>query len=51
MTLTRAGVSGNQQFDMTFSGNSLTLNGANARFDFNTGAYEEAKLYMMLVRQ
>ena len=51
MTLTRAGFSGNQQFDMTFSGNNLTLNGANALFDFNTGAYEEAKLSMTLVRQ
>ncbi len=37
MTLTRIGVSGNQQFDMNFSGNNLTLNGANALFDFNTG--------------
>ncbi len=51
MTLTRVGFSGNQQFDMTFSGNSLTLNGANALFDFNTGAFEEAKLYMSLARQ
>ena len=51
MTLTRTGMSGNQQFDMNFSGNNLTLNGANALFDFNTGAYEEAKLSMTLVRQ
>ena len=51
MTLVRAGSSGNQQFDMTFGGNNLTLNGANALFDFNTGAFEEAKLYMTLVRQ
>jgi hypothetical protein len=51
MTLTRAGYSGNQQFDMTFSANSLTLNGANALFDFNTGVFEEAKLYMTLARQ
>lgn len=51
MTLMRTGMSGNRQFDMTFSGNNLTLNGANALFDFNTGAYEEAKLYMTLVRQ
>ena len=51
MTLTRVGASGNQQFDMNFSGNNLTLNGANALFDFNTGAYEEAKLSMTLVRQ
>ena len=51
MTLMRTGMSGNQQFDMTFSGNSLTLNGANALFDFNTGVFEEAKLYMTLVRQ
>jgi len=51
MTLTRVGSSGNQQFDMTFSGNNLTLNGANALFDFNTGVFEEAKLYMSLVRQ
>jgi hypothetical protein len=51
MTLMRTGASGNQQFDMTFSGNNLTLNGANALFDFNTGTFEEAKLYMTLVRQ
>ena len=51
MTLTRVGFSGNQQFDMNFSGNNLTLNGANALFDFNTGNFEEAKLYMSLVRQ
>ena len=51
MTLTRTGMSGNQQFDMNFSGNNLTLNGANALFDFNTGVYEEAKLSMTLVRQ
>jgi hypothetical protein len=51
MTLVRAGSSGNQQFDMTFSGNNLTLNGANALFDFNTGVFEEAKLYLTLVRQ
>jgi hypothetical protein len=51
MTLTRTGSSGNQQFDMNFSGNNLTLNGANALFDFNTGAFEEAKLYLALVRQ
>ena len=51
MTLTRTSMSGNQQFDMTFSGNNLTLNGANTLFDFNTGAFEEAKLYMTLVRQ
>ena len=51
MTLVRAGASGNQQFDLNFSGNNLTLNGANALFDFNTGVFEEAKLYLTLVRQ
>jgi hypothetical protein len=51
MTLVRTGASGNQQFDMNFSGNNLTLNGANALFDFNTGVFEEARLYLSLVRQ
>jgi hypothetical protein len=51
MTFVRAGSSGNQQFDMTFSGNNLTLNGANVQFDFNSGVFEEAKLYMTLTRQ
>jgi hypothetical protein len=51
MTLVRTGSSGNQQFDMTFSGNNLTLNNGSAMFDFNTGNFVEAKLSMTLVRQ
>jgi uncharacterized protein YdeI (BOF family) len=51
MTLVRTGSSGNQQFDMTFSGNNLTLNNGSAMFDFNTGNFVEARLSMTLVRQ
>jgi hypothetical protein len=51
MTLVRTGSGGNQQFDMTFSGNNLTLNNGSAWFDFNTGNFVEAKLSMTLVRQ
>jgi hypothetical protein len=51
MTLRPTGVTGNTQFDMTFSGNNLTLNGGNVMFDFNSGNFEEAKLNMALVRQ
>ena len=51
MTLVRTGSGGNQQFDMTFSGNNLTLNNGSAWFDFNTGNFVDAKLSMTLVRQ
>jgi hypothetical protein len=52
MTLTPAGMSWSWQFDMTQSGNNLTLNGASVEFDFAAnGAMEQAKLYMTLVRQ
>ena len=51
MTLKPSGVTWNIQFDMTFSGNNLTLNGGGVQFDFNSGVFEEAKLNMTLVRQ
>jgi hypothetical protein len=35
---------------MTFSGNNLTLNGANVEFDFTIGVTEQAKLNLTLVR-
>jgi hypothetical protein len=51
MTLKPTGVTWSIQFDMTFSGNNLTLNGGSVQFDFNSGNFEEAKLNMALVRQ
>jgi hypothetical protein len=51
MTLRPAGVTWNIQFDMTRSGNNLTLNGGHVQFDFNSGNFEEALLNMTLVRQ
>jgi hypothetical protein len=51
MTLRPTGVTWSLQFDMTFSGNSLTLNGASVEFDFAAnGVNEQAKLNMTLVR-
>jgi hypothetical protein len=50
MSLKPTGVTWDIQFDMTFSSNNLTLNGGSVQFDF-TGTFEEAKLYMTLVRQ
>jgi hypothetical protein len=50
MTLRPTGVTWSIEFDMTFSGNNLTLNGGSVQFDF-TGTFEEARLYMTLVRQ
>ena len=50
MTLRPSGVTWSIQFEMTFNGNSLTLNGGSVEFDF-TGNFEQAKLYMTLVRQ
>jgi hypothetical protein len=52
MSLRPAGMSWSWQFDMTQSGNNLTLNGASVEFDFAAnGVMEQAKLYMTLVRQ
>ncbi len=52
MALTPAGMSWAWQFDMTQSGNNLTLNGASVEFDFAAnGVMEQAKLSMTLVRQ
>jgi len=52
MALKPNGVTWSWQFDMTQSGNNLTLNGASVEFDFAAnGVFEQAKLYMSLVRQ
>jgi hypothetical protein len=52
MSLKPNGVTWSWQFDMTQSGNNLTLNGASVEFDFAAnGVFEQAKLYMTLVRQ
>jgi len=52
LTLKPTGVSFNIQFDMTQSGNNLTLNGGHVQFDFGAdGSLEEAILNMTLVRQ
>jgi hypothetical protein len=52
MALKPNGVTWSWQFDMTQSGNNLTLNGASVEFDFAAnGVFEQAKLYMALVRQ
>lgn len=52
MTLTPAGVSFTWVFEMSLSGDNLTLNGANVEFDFNgDGTNEPAKLNLALVRQ
>ena len=52
MSLKPNGVTWSWQFDMTQSGNNLTLNGASVEFDFAAnGVFEQAKLYLTLVRQ
>ena len=52
MSLKPNGVTWSWQFDMSQSGNNLTLNGASVEFDFAAnGVFEQAKLYMTLVRQ
>jgi hypothetical protein len=52
MSLKPNGVTWSWQFDMTQSGNNLSLNGASVEFDFAAnGVMEQAKLYMTLVRQ
>jgi len=46
------GMSGSWVFDMSLSGSTLTIGGANVDFDFNDdGVDEPAKLNMVLVRQ
>ena len=52
MSLKPNGVTWSWQFDMSQSGNNLTLNGASVEFDFAAnGVMEQAKLYLTLVRQ
>jgi hypothetical protein len=52
LTLKQTGRSGDTKFDMTQSGNNLTLNGGHVQFDFGAdGSVEEALLNMTLVRQ
>ena len=52
MSLKPAGMTWSWQFDMSQSGNNLTLNGASVEFDFAAnGVNEQARLYMTLVRQ
>ncbi len=51
LTMTMAGISGERQFDMNLSGNTITLSGANVDFDFNDdGIDEPAKLNMVLTK-
>jgi len=50
LTLTPSGASFNTQFDMTQSGNTLTLRDGHVQFDFH-GTFEEAILNMVLTRQ
>jgi hypothetical protein len=52
LTLVPSGLSFSWVFEMTLSGDNLTLNGASMQFDFSgNAAYEEAKLNMTLARQ
>ncbi len=52
LTLRPTGMSFDIQFDMAFSGNSLTLNGGHVQFDVNgDGNAEEAILNLALARQ
>jgi hypothetical protein len=53
LTLTyTSGHSGNSQFDMNLSGDTLTLTGANTDYDFdNDTVYEPAKMNLILARQ
>jgi hypothetical protein len=52
MTLTPSGVSFTWVFEMSQSGNNLTLTGAHVEFDFNgDGTNEQARLNLTLVRQ
>jgi hypothetical protein len=52
MTLNPSGVSFQWVFEMSLSGNNLTLTGARVEFDFNgDGTNEQATLNLTLVRQ
>jgi hypothetical protein len=52
MSLKPNGMTWSWQFDMTQSGNTLSLSGASVEFDFAAnGVMEQAKLSMTLVRQ
>lgn len=52
LTLRPTGISGNVQFDMTLSGNTLTLSGGHRLFDINNDDHdEETILSMTLTRQ
>jgi hypothetical protein len=52
LTIVQAGQSGQTQFDMAFSGNTLTLEGGHVLFDVNgDGVGEECELDMTLSRQ
>lgn len=50
LTLKQTGRSGDSQFDMNLSGNTLTLTGGSALFAFDT-VFEEAVLNATFVRQ
>jgi len=52
LTIVQTGQAGQTQFDMTFSGNSLTLENGHLLFDVNgDGVGEECELDMALSRQ
>lgn len=53
LTLTfQTGLNGNMQFDMSLSGNTLSLIGADAPFDVDDdGVEEETKLNVSMIRQ
>lgn len=52
LSLKPTGMSWSWQFDYSLTGNSLSLSGGSAEFDFSgSGAPEQAKLSMTLVRQ
>ena len=52
ITIKETGSSGDQQFNWSLSGNTLTISGANTDFDFNgDGVDEPAKLSAVLVKR
>jgi hypothetical protein len=51
LTLTPTGGSSNSVFDLSLSGDQLTLTGGGAWFDFTAGNFEDAKLNLVLARQ
>jgi hypothetical protein len=50
LTIATTGMSGEQQFQFSLSGNTLTLSGANAEWDFGSGD-EAATLSITLTKQ